>query len=456
MSGLPVVVTAVGGLVEAVQEYAGVVLVPPRPRRMGTRLRILQVTDLFEPFIGGLEQHVKTLASGLAQRGHEVTVVTAHLPGTTADEAVGRFRVRRVTGWSGRALAPWYERREAPFHPPMPDPGIAAALRQLIAELRPHIVHAHGWISYTCLAMAKDPPFQLVVTLHDYGLACVRKTLMRDGREACPGPRIGGCLRCAAGQFGAVKGLALTLGLRAARPLHNRAASWVAISRFVAESSRCVLPPGCHVSVIPPASAEPPAGRRPGWLPADGYALFVGALGAHKGLSWLLDAYGGGGFARPLVVIGTPRPDTPRTWPAGVVVRTEVPHEEVMEAWRRAGVGLVPSLWPEPFGLVAVEAMRSGVPVVASRIGGLPEVVVDGSNGILVTPGNTAELRAAIRRLDGDASLRQTMGASGRLLAEQFSAEAVTARHEQHYLRLLARQREPGAPSVASAGRSLP
>ena len=73
-----------------------------------------------------------------------------------------------------------------------------------------------------------------------------------------------------------------------------------------------------------------------------------------------------------------------------------------MEAWRHAGIGLVPSLWPEPFGLVAVEAMRSGVPVVASRIGALPGIVADGVTGILVTPGNTTELRAAIRRLDDD------------------------------------------------------
>ena len=96
-----------------------------------------------------------------------------------------------------------------------------------------------------------------------------------------------------------------------------------------------------------------------------------------------------------------------------MVVRTDVPHGEVMAAWRHAGIGLVPSLWPEPFGLVAVEAMRSGVPVVASRIGALPGIVADGRTGILVTPASTAELRAAIRRLDDDPDLRRTMGAAG-------------------------------------------
>jgi glycosyltransferase involved in cell wall biosynthesis len=245
-----------------------------------------------------------------------------------------------------------------------------------------------------------------------------------------------------------MKGTAVTLGLRAARSLHNRAESWVAISRFMAESSRRTVPPDCMISVIPPASAQQlPLERRPAWLPADGYALFVGALGRHKGLHWLLDAYAGGGLRLPLVVVGTPRRDMPRTWPAGVVVRTDVPHHEVMAAWRHAGIGLVPSLWPEPFGLVAVEAMRSGVPVVASRIGALPEIVVHGSTGFLVTPGNTTELRAAIRRLDEDPAVRRKMGAAGLVRADQFSAETVTRRYEQHYRRLLAGQPEAGSIS---------
>ena len=137
-----------------------------------------------------------------------------------------------------------------------------------------------------------------------------------------------------------------------------------------------------------------------------------------------------------------------------MVVRTDVPHGEVMAAWRHAGIGLVPSLWPEPFGLVAVEAMRSGVPVVASRIGALPGIVADGRTGILVTPASTAELRAAIRRLDDDPDLRRTMGAAGRVHAEQFSAETVTGLYEQHYRQLLADRTEAGSASGVAAGRN--
>jgi glycosyltransferase involved in cell wall biosynthesis len=402
-------------------------------------MRILQVTDLFEPFIGGMEQHVKALSRGLAQRGHEVTVATAHLPGTSFDETVDGFRIRRIAGWSARALARWYDRVEAPYHPPVPDPGVIAALKRIIEELRPNVVHAQGWMTYSCLAIARRQQLPLVVTVHDYSFTCARRTLMRNGVEVCSGPRIDACLRCAPGQYGIVKSTALTMGLRAARRLHNRAESWVAISRAVADANRRALPRDCTISVIPPASADPPrAQKRPDWLPADGYAVFVGKLGSYKGLNWLLDAYVGGGFSRPLVIIGTPQPDTPRTWPAGVVVRTEVPHEEVMEAWRHAGIGFVPPLAPEGFGIVAVEAMRSGVPLVASRVGALPEIVADGVTGILIEPGNTTELRAAIRQLDEDSGLRRAMGEAGRTRARKFSVETVTQLYEQHYQRLLA------------------
>ena len=407
-------------------------------------LRIVQVTDLFEPFAGGMEQHVRTLSHGLAQRGHEVTVVTARLPGTPGDESTGGCRVRRITGWYGRVPAGWYAPGDTPCHPPAPDPGVVAALRKIIGGARPDVVHAQGWMAYSCLAMAPDRRPALVVTLHDHGYACPRKTLLRDGHSPCPGPRLGACLRCAPGQYGKLKGAAVAMGLRTVRPLHDRADSWVAVSRFVADASHRVLPPGRAVTVIPPASGQPPpAGRRrPAWLPAGGYLLFVGALSRHKGLHWLLDAYATGGFCRPLLVIGRPGHDSPRTWPAGVVVRTSVPHEQVMQAWRHALLGLVPSLWPEPFGLTAVEAMRSQVPVIATRIGALPGLVADGVTGLLVEPGDTAALQAAIRRLDSEPLLRQTMGAAAAAHAGQFSSSVVITRYEQLYRRVLANRQQ--------------
>ena len=151
---------------------------------MSRPLRILQVTDLYEPFIGGMEQHVKSLSRGLADRGHKVVVATTRLPGTADDETMDGVRIRRITGWSSRVLADWYERTDVPFHPPVPDPGAIAGLKVIIDELRPDVVHAQGWITYSCLALAaRRRRFRLFVTMHDHAFACVRKTLMRNGLE---------------------------------------------------------------------------------------------------------------------------------------------------------------------------------------------------------------------------------------------------------------------------------
>jgi glycosyltransferase involved in cell wall biosynthesis len=405
---------------------------------MSQPLRILQVSDLYEPFIGGTESHVKALSRGLAGRGHQVTIATSQLPGTAIDEIADGLRIRRICGWANRALRGSYERAEVPYQPPLPDPGMMRALREVIDDERPDIVHAQGWISYSCMAIARRIECPLVVTMHDYSLSCARRTLLRNGVTECAGPRLSICLRCAPGQYGKAKGTALTLGLRTARTLHDRVDSWVAASQSVADASRCSLPPGSEATVIPSLTPDVQVdGQRPEWLPSGHFLLFVGALGHHKGLYWLLDAYSGGGLSWPLVVIGASRHDALQGQPDNVTVITDVPHQDVMAAWRHAGIGLVPSLCREGFGLVAVEAMRSGVPVVASRIGALPEIVADGVTGLLVTPGNTPELIRAIRRMEEDPQLRRKMGTAGQARSELFSAETVTTMYEEHYQRIL-------------------
>jgi glycosyltransferase involved in cell wall biosynthesis len=97
--------------------------------------------------------------------------------------------------------------------------------------------------------------------------------------------------------------------------------------------------------------------------------------------------------------------------------------------WLFAGARalLFPIQWDEPFGLVMIEAMACGTPVIATRFGSVPEVVVDGETGLLVPPGDVAALRAALERLLGDADLRRRLGAAAReRIRERFAWDAVT------------------------------
>jgi glycosyltransferase involved in cell wall biosynthesis len=98
---------------------------------------------------------------------------------------------------------------------------------------------------------------------------------------------------------------------------------------------------------------------------------------------------------------------------------------ELTSAYGRATVVALPSVWPEPFGLVGIEAMAHGRPVVGSATGGIPEWLRDEETGLLVRPGDAQELAEALRRLVGDRDLARRMGSGGAQVAgTRFSEEA--------------------------------
>jgi glycosyltransferase involved in cell wall biosynthesis len=161
--------------------------------------------------------------------------------------------------------------------------------------------------------------------------------------------------------------------------------------------------------------------------------MFAGQLGPHKGIDILLEAWRGLDVTIPLVLVGLRRHDTPRHYPKGVIVVENVPHDDVVNAWTHCAVAVVPSVWPEPFGLVAMEAMAAARPVIASAIGGLADIVEDGVTGVLVQPGDPLALRASILQLLADPRRREAMGLAGRERAASYSAASVLPQIERVY-----------------------
>jgi glycosyltransferase involved in cell wall biosynthesis len=110
-----------------------------------------------------------------------------------------------------------------------------------------------------------------------------------------------------------------------------------------------------------------------------------------------------------------------------VSVRDPLPHPELAEHYRRADIFIAPSVWNEPFGMVIVEAMASGLPVIATRGGGIPEIVRDGETGLLTERGNAAELAEAINYLLKHDEVRRAMGRAGRKRAvEMFGWDKIS------------------------------
>ncbi len=230
----------------------------------------------------------------------------------------------------------------------------------------------------------------------------------------------------------------------------RRSARVVAISSYTAAEVRELA--DVPIDVIPYTTSlpEPPAAaRRPGPI------LFVGRLVARKGVDRLIGALARlGAESPPLEIVG----DGPeragledvarRLGVSGrVVFRGKISAAALQESYARAVVAVLPAVRDargdtEGLGVVLLEAMNHGTPVVASRVGGIPDIVEDGVSGLLVPPGDEAALADALHRVINDPALADRLGAAGReRVRSEFSWDAITTRWEALY-----RSVAPGSP----------
>lgn len=399
-------------------------------------MRILLLSQFYSPVIGGEERHVRSLGAALARRGHHVSVGTQMHPGSPDTELDGAVRVHRLRGTLQRlsGLHTDSERRHAP---PFPDPELVLALKRLVARERPDIIHAHNWI-YASFLPLKVPSGALVVTLHDYGLVCAKKNFMHLGAHLCSGPALAKCLPCATRHYGAVKAAATTVGNWASGFAARRVVDrFIAVSQAVARHTGLARG-GTPYDVIPNFVPDDVAVLGPEdpclrVLPGDGFILFVGDMMRLKGIDVLLKAYAGLERAPSLVLIGRRVADTPTEFPPNVHVFSTWPHSAIMHAWRRSLFGVLPSVGPEACATVIIEAMASGKAVVASDIGGMPDLVDHGETGLLVPPGDAQALAQAMQTLLQDRALLARLEASSLARVGRLKAGAVVTRIEQVY-----------------------
>jgi glycosyltransferase involved in cell wall biosynthesis len=177
-------------------------------------------------------------------------------------------------------------------------------------------------------------------------------------------------------------------------------------------------------------------------LPTEPFILYFGDVTVDKGARVLAEAYRSIEGAPPLVMIGRPILEPELKSVPGLVLLGRRPHAVAIEALRRALFSVVPTILPETFGIVALEAGAAGKAVIASDVGGLPDVVLDGETGLLAPPGKVGGLRQAIERLLADPALRERMGEAGRQRVRQvFSPDAVVPMFEQAYEEAIERRR---------------
>ena len=402
------------------------------------------VSDFYPPFLGGVEVAVRSLSQELIARGHQVAVATLAAPDLPPSETLDGVPVHRVCS-STQRVHRLFAPGGRPWAPPVPDPEAVVGLGRILAEYRPDIVHGHDWLARSVLPHKLARGFSLIMSLHYYTLTCPKKNLMYMGREVCAGPALRKCLACAGEHYGRPKGAAVAVGqLAFGRAEAALVDLFLPVSRATARASGLgskgpaftVIP-----NLMPPADASGAHDARLRELPAEPFLLFVGDVRGDKGAGVLLESYRSLRDPPPLVLVGNATPETPTSLPSRAMFLREWPNAVVRAAMERCLALVVPSVWAEPFGLVVVESLAAGRPVVASRSGGIPEIVRDGHEGLLVPPGDAAALTVALRRIVTDSALREAMAARAADRARQFHAEVVLPLVEEAYHQVLAGRR---------------
>lgn len=365
--------------------------------------------------VSGENRVVEDEVSLLRGAGHEVGVLSAEpIVGSRAD----RLRTAGSAVTSRRA---------------------ARQVRDAVRERSVDVVHVHNvfpTLSPAVLPSAHEAGAAVVMTLHNYRLMCLPATFLRDGRicEDCLGATTLRGVRhaCYRESRGASAILAASLELHRATGSFDAVTRFLAVGDFVKAKHVEAGIDGTRILVKPNfVSAQE---RRSG--PGDRF-LFIGRLASEKGLDTVLRAWERAPAAAALDVVGS-GPDEealramassdPRVRFLGQVEPDRIPG---MLAGARAL--LVPSRWYEAAPRTIVEAYASGVPVIASDIGALPDSVEHAVSGFLVPPEHADAWAEAVGSLlDDETSERLGDGAHGRW-REQYSPEVGLAELESCY-----------------------
>jgi phosphatidylinositol alpha-mannosyltransferase len=358
---------------------------------------------------GGVQVHVRALAERLLLRGHDV-VVLAPARGAPDEPWVAPV---------GRPIDIRFNNSNAPIDP---RPWSRRHVRSILSSFVPDVVHAHEPLTpSTGLWSLLESPAPVVGTFH----------------SGVSGSRL--------------YDLASPLLRRAARRLAVR----LAVSEHAARVAQRRI--GGFFEIVPNGvDVERFSGAAPGDLGPGTKLVFVGRLDPRKGFPTAVSAFARLAADRPdlhFVVVGDgPDRDAVKSLASGlrerVVMLGPVPNRELAPVLAACDLYLGPSIGGESFGVVLVEAMAAGLPVVASAVPGYEEVVRDQVDGLLVPPRDAGSLAEAVARVLDDGELRERLVAAGLLRARTFDWSVVVERLEGVYLRAARGETGTRGPSL--------
>ncbi len=404
-------------------------------------MRILHFCN-YADRIGGAEVYAQSLVGALRARGHEVALFGAS-PGAEVDRPDLRVIQR-----------PLYDPERL-----LRDGPVLAALRDYTQRFRPDVVHAHNVFSVALEVVeflcSQDVP--LLHTVHDFQVLCPNSWCVRGDGSPCPGGAGEQCFQHGCQANYPYRAWDVLLSAVRHRILSQGTNTAVAPSAYLVERLRA------HgwrdVRHMPYFIDFEPGPRDAPRDPAE--ILYVGRLQREKGIDVLLAAMpevlrehpdarltilGGGAESQALRAMAGRMGLSDR-----VRFLDSVPRQSLGEFYSGASLCVLPSIWTENSPLVAYECLLSGLPMIGSRIGGIPELI-EPDCGYTFRPRDSADLASqVIRYLRLPSQQRQHMSEAARARARTFDKTSHLERMEQLYDELAAREQAPRRRDEAAA-----
>jgi glycosyltransferase involved in cell wall biosynthesis len=386
-------------------------------------MKILICCNVYPPnFVGGAELVAHYQAKALQAAGHQIRVFAGlsgsgreqyHLEHDFYDGLV----VDRVH------LTPTDYRSEFVnfIHPP-----VEQHFTKVLADFRPDVVHFHNLVglSVALIRLAHEFGARTILTVHDHWGFCFKNTLMKKEGVTCTD-----FTRCDECQTFIDDGAQRQIPIRLRQDYFELAMrdidAFVSPSYYLAAAYVKAGVPPSKLHVIR-YGIDFDTFARASRTPGDGRVRFsfIGYFGRHKGVSTVITALSLMKHPQStrLNLIGEGEESetykkqlTNHPGAACVKFWGKVDNSRIWNAYRETDVLVLPSIWPENHPVSITEAMASGIPVIASRIGGIPELVEDGKTGFLFEAGNPADLAAKMERLVAEPRLREALGRNGQI-----------------------------------------
>lgn len=384
---------------------------------------------------GGVATHAMASATALAQRGLDVHVAAARIE---SSEPISGVTLHHAPELYNFGASP--ESRLGGALSPLPtlvhlhqfdDPDVLAFIR----ESAPVVISAHGYSACTSGVYYFRPGHECT---RSHGKGCIPNLLARGCAHTRDPRSLPAAYRHATRSLEALRRADLVVSYSSSVDRHLAANS---------VTSRRVIP--LFTTMVPRTGSGHATRRR---------VVFAGRVVAPKGVNVLIRA--ARDVTGEFVICGDGwRLDAMRRLARRLRVEERVTFkgwlgaDELAHELADASIVAVPSVWPEPFGLVGIEALAAGRPVVASATGGIGDWLEDGRTGLCVAPGDPHALARALNELLGDPVRQEAMGAAGkRMVADRYTSERhVAALVEAYRTARSAWQSDRRANSAAAA-----